>query len=147
VVHDRRDLVVGRDLQELGIELVALADVDRLDRVLESRLLEEHRDLVAVGRGPVVEVDHRGISEAKADSIAQGADVRALVLVGQAARRAAPSRRGAASRIAQHRARKADRIGVAVRHDLLGLHGVDDEPDRERGCRASPRIAAAKGTW
>jgi hypothetical protein len=32
VVDDRRDAVVRRDLEERGIELVALADVHRLDR-------------------------------------------------------------------------------------------------------------------
>jgi hypothetical protein len=32
-----------------------------VDRVVQSRFLQEHRDLVAVRRGPVVEVDHFGL--------------------------------------------------------------------------------------
>ncbi len=39
-------------------ELRALADVDGNDPVGKSRLLEEDRDLMAVRRGPVMEVDH-----------------------------------------------------------------------------------------
>jgi hypothetical protein len=50
--------VVRRDRQELRLELVALADIDREDLVLQSGLFEEHRDLVAVRRRPVVQVDH-----------------------------------------------------------------------------------------
>src|SRR5262249_52677902 len=58
VVDQRRNAVVGRDRQELRLELLALADVDRNDLVLESGLLEEHRDLVAFRRGPIVQLDH-----------------------------------------------------------------------------------------
>ena len=47
-----------RDLQELRLELVALADVDRENPVTEPGLLEKDRDLVAVRRGPVMEVEH-----------------------------------------------------------------------------------------
>jgi hypothetical protein len=32
-----------------------------VDRVVQSRFLQEHRDLVAVRRRPVVEVDHYGL--------------------------------------------------------------------------------------
>src|SRR5690348_559888 len=61
MIHDRRHLVVGRDGKVIGLELVALADVHRPDRVRQPGLFEEQRDLVSVGRGPVVEVDHRKI--------------------------------------------------------------------------------------
>src|SRR5690606_23259044 len=43
---------------ELRLELVALADVHRLDRVGQAGFLQEQGDLVAVGGGPVVELDH-----------------------------------------------------------------------------------------
>src|SRR5205814_3563412 len=59
-IDDRRDPVIGRDLEEFGLELIALADVHWMDRVRHPRFLEEHRHLVPVGGGPVVEIDHRG---------------------------------------------------------------------------------------
>jgi hypothetical protein len=37
--------------------LIAGADVDQLDGVVQSRLLQEHRDLAAVRRRPEVELD------------------------------------------------------------------------------------------
>ena len=58
IVDDRRHAVVGADRQELGLELVALGDVDGEDPVGDARLLDEDRDLVAVGRRPVVQIDH-----------------------------------------------------------------------------------------
>src|SRR4030095_13945802 len=48
VIDDRRDPVVRRDREKRRRELLAFADVDGLDRVRESRLLEEDRDLVPV---------------------------------------------------------------------------------------------------
>ena len=50
--------VVRGHRQELGLELLALADVHRHDVVGKPGLLEKDRDLVAVRRGPIVEVDH-----------------------------------------------------------------------------------------
>src|SRR3546814_4089517 len=44
-----RHLVVRADLQEVGLELVAFADVDRDDVVGQPRLLEEDMDL-EIGR-------------------------------------------------------------------------------------------------
>jgi hypothetical protein len=44
--------------QEVGGELFALADVDRQDAVGQAGLFKEEGDLVAVGGGPVIEVDH-----------------------------------------------------------------------------------------
>jgi hypothetical protein len=57
-VDDRRHLVVRRERQELRPELVALADVHRLDGVGQAGFLQEQGDLVAVGGGPVVQLDH-----------------------------------------------------------------------------------------
>src|SRR5690348_5811772 len=62
VVDDRGHAIVGPDLQELGLELIALADVDRNDLVSKPGLLEEHGDLVPVGRRPVIEIDHGAVS-------------------------------------------------------------------------------------
>src|SRR5262249_17191199 len=58
VIDDRRNAVVGRDFQELRLELVTGTDVDGEDAVGEAGLLEEYRDLVAVGRRPIMEIDH-----------------------------------------------------------------------------------------
>ena len=57
VIDDGRHTVVGRDRQKLRLELVALGDVDRDHGVREGALLEHDRDLPAIGRRPVVEVD------------------------------------------------------------------------------------------
>jgi hypothetical protein len=61
VVDNGGHAIIRRERQELGIELIASADVDRLDRVIDTRLLEKESDLVAVRRRPVIEVDHREI--------------------------------------------------------------------------------------
>jgi hypothetical protein len=59
VVHQRRDLVVGRDGEELGTELLAAAEVHRDDAMLEARLFETQPQLQAVRRGAaVVQIDH-----------------------------------------------------------------------------------------
>ena len=58
LADDRRHLVVRADLQELGFELVALADVDGMHRPFEAALLEHDVNLVPVGRGPRIAVDH-----------------------------------------------------------------------------------------
>src|SRR5262249_9885085 len=54
------DAIVRRDLQKIRLKLLALADVDGDDLVRQPCLLEEHRDLVAVRRRPVIEIDHGG---------------------------------------------------------------------------------------
>src|SRR6266540_950078 len=59
LVDHRRDLVVRRDGEEIGLELLARADVDGMDFVFEARFLEHDVDLVPVGRRPGIEVNHR----------------------------------------------------------------------------------------
>ena len=49
--------LLGADGQKLGLELIALANVDRLDLVGNARFFAEDRDLVPVGCRPVVEFD------------------------------------------------------------------------------------------
>jgi hypothetical protein len=58
VIHHCRYAIVGRDRQELRLELISLADVDRENFILQPGLFEKHRDLVAIRRGPVIKVDH-----------------------------------------------------------------------------------------
>jgi len=58
VIDDRRDAVVGAHLEELRLELVALADVDAVDAILEPGLLQHNVDFMAVRRGPAVDVNH-----------------------------------------------------------------------------------------
>src|SRR5215471_15082032 len=57
-VDDRRNTVVGADLEELGLELLVLADVDRVRGVGQAHLFQHDGSLAAVGRRPGVEVDH-----------------------------------------------------------------------------------------
>src|SRR5688572_15678606 len=57
-IDHRRHLVVGGDLEELGLELVTLADVDRDHAVGRAGFLEHDVDLVAVGRRPRVQINH-----------------------------------------------------------------------------------------
>src|SRR3954464_3430080 len=57
VVDDRRHAIVGRDRQELRLELLTLGYVHRDHCVREAALLEHDRDLPAVGRRPEIEAD------------------------------------------------------------------------------------------
>src|ERR1700675_4847418 len=61
-VDDRRDPVVRADPQELGAELLALADVDRLYTIGQPHFLERDADLAAVRRvpGPQFDAHRRG---------------------------------------------------------------------------------------
>src|SRR6266513_3945284 len=43
LIDDAGDAVVGRDLQECRSELLALADVHRMDRIRQSRFLEDRK--------------------------------------------------------------------------------------------------------
>src|SRR5262245_2047787 len=58
VVDDRRHAVVRADRQELRLELIAPADVDRDRAVRHGQLLQHDRDLPAVRRRTIVDVDH-----------------------------------------------------------------------------------------
>ncbi len=74
VVDDGGNAIVGADLQEVGLELVTLADVDGVRSVLEAAFLEHDRDLAAVGGRPSVEIDHRASLELEGDGAAARAD-------------------------------------------------------------------------
>jgi hypothetical protein len=58
MVDDGGNAVVRRHRQKLGLELFALADIDRNDFVIQPGFLEKNRDFVAVRRGPIMYVDH-----------------------------------------------------------------------------------------
>ena len=58
MVDDRGYLVPRAELQELGRELLALAQIHRLDGVVEPGLLDHLAPLVAVVRRPEVEIEH-----------------------------------------------------------------------------------------
>src|SRR5713101_5140976 len=65
-VDDRRDPVVGADLEEIGLELLALADIHRLYRIGQPHFLERDADLAAVRRVPGPQFDaHRRVSSAR----------------------------------------------------------------------------------
>src|SRR6202043_204019 len=59
MVDDRRHPVVRADLEEFRLELVTFADIDRDRAVFEVAFLEHDRDLPAIWRRPVIEIDHR----------------------------------------------------------------------------------------
>src|SRR5688572_2580001 len=68
-IDHRRHLVVGRDLEEFGLELVAGADIDRDHAVRGAGLLEHDVNLVAVGRRPGIEIDHGAISSSQSSEL------------------------------------------------------------------------------
>ena len=61
MIHDRRYAVVRRNREKLRRKLIAFTDIDRLDLIGETGLFQKDRDLVAVRRGPVVQIDHGGL--------------------------------------------------------------------------------------
>src|SRR5271170_5792219 len=58
-VDDRRSLRVGIDRQESRRELLPLPGVDRYQLIIKTRFLKEQGDLRRVGRGVIIEFDHR----------------------------------------------------------------------------------------
>src|SRR5690606_7245962 len=58
-IDDRRNTIIRADFEKLGLELVTLADVDRVGRVGEPDLLQHDRRLAAVWGGPRIKIYHR----------------------------------------------------------------------------------------
>jgi hypothetical protein len=58
VIDDGGHAVVGADLEEVGLELLARPDVHRDQLVGQPAFLEHDGNLPAVGRRPVVKIDH-----------------------------------------------------------------------------------------
>src|ERR1700733_3376052 len=59
VIDDRRHAIVRGNRQKFRPKLLTLADIDGHDPIRKPGLLKEDRDLVAIRRGPIVEIDHR----------------------------------------------------------------------------------------
>jgi hypothetical protein len=59
-VGQGRRLCIRINGDEIGVVLIALADIDRRHFVRESRFLEEERHFRWIGAGIVVEADHEG---------------------------------------------------------------------------------------
>ena len=57
-VHDGGDAAIGADGQKVRQLLLALGQVQHLERVGQRQLFERNGDFVPVGRGGGVEVDH-----------------------------------------------------------------------------------------
>src|SRR5579862_6515266 len=57
-IDDRRHAIVGRDLEEIGLELLALLNIDGVDLVRDAGFFAKNGDLVAVRRRPIIEIDH-----------------------------------------------------------------------------------------
>src|SRR5262249_49126263 len=57
-IDDRRNAVVRADLEKLGLELLILADVDRMGLVRDTDLLEHDGGLAAVRGRPGIKIDH-----------------------------------------------------------------------------------------
>src|SRR5260370_4238433 len=58
VVDHGGHAIVRRDLEEIRLELLALADIDAVKLVRQPCLLEEQGDLMPVGGRPIIELDH-----------------------------------------------------------------------------------------
>ncbi|MNI83659.1 hypothetical protein D3C73_1404910 [compost metagenome] len=80
-VDDGGDAVVGRDGQKFGFELIAAADVHRMDLVGQAGFFKEQRDLVAVGGGPVVEIDH-GVRPGNQGAAGRAGGWKAMIAAG-----------------------------------------------------------------
>src|SRR5713101_99360 len=57
-VHYRWNFAVRTNLYKLGFELLTLANIDRMNLILEPAFLEHDRDLPSVRRSPRVEINH-----------------------------------------------------------------------------------------
>ncbi len=57
-IDDRRDAVVRADLEKFRLELLVLADVDRMHGIGQAEFLERDGSLAAVRRRPGVKIDH-----------------------------------------------------------------------------------------
>ena len=57
-IDQRRNLAVGTDGDELGCELVVLADIDRVGTIRQPGFFEHDGNLAPVGRGPGIKIEH-----------------------------------------------------------------------------------------
>src|SRR5690606_20420532 len=59
-VDDGRHAVVGGDLEEVRLELLALADIDEFHLIGSAEFLQHDGNLPAIGRWPVIQFDRLG---------------------------------------------------------------------------------------
>src|SRR5262249_7671173 len=57
-IDDGGNFVVGTDLEKVGRELLALADVDGMRLIGQREFLECNGNFSPIGRGPSVKIDH-----------------------------------------------------------------------------------------
>src|ERR1700722_17816566 len=58
MIDDRGNLAVRTNLDELRLELIAVANIDWMNRILEPALLEHDCRLAGIWRRPGVKIDH-----------------------------------------------------------------------------------------
>jgi hypothetical protein len=61
VVDQHRHPMVGVDLQEFRLELIAAANIARHQIVIETELLEQNCNFLAVWRRPKMKIEHRHV--------------------------------------------------------------------------------------
>src|SRR5262249_3390427 len=81
VVNDGGNAVVGRELKERALKLFSLANVHGEDFIRQSGLFEKDRHLVAVGRRPVMHVDHVTVPLPLACAAGSGLTGRSTALI------------------------------------------------------------------
>ena len=59
VIDHGGNLVVRRDLQELGLELLAIADIDRHGFIGHAQFFQQDEGLAAIRGGPGMQCDHQ----------------------------------------------------------------------------------------
>ena len=64
VIDNRRDLIVGADLQKLRRELIACTNIHRDGLIRQAQFFQQDRHFAPIWRGPRIEIDHcRGPSD------------------------------------------------------------------------------------
>src|SRR5882724_5915889 len=138
VVDDGGDAVVRCDSQKVGLELIALADVHREDAVRQPGLFKIEGDLVAVGRGPVVQIDHGfgggfcGPTEYKRARFAAGLGNAAAALVGSVDRSVLPCRQPGPRSLGQVMAPEGLWSGARVAPSFAALCETSDASGARR---------------
>src|SRR4030095_13986638 len=57
-VDDRRDPIVGSNLEEIGCELLILGNIDRVHSVGQAQFFERDGNFAAIGSRPGIEINH-----------------------------------------------------------------------------------------
>ena len=134
MVDDGRHAVVRCDLQEIGLELLALADIDRHDAIGMACLFQKDGDLVPVGRRPIVKVDH-AVPRTAAECVRVSAQ---MPLRGRAFRRESCRE----ARLAQRRlGRSGDAFDLAEQAFEIAQHGRESPLKADAARNAPDNVA------